>query len=83
MKKSNYDSYTTVYGTSSKDSIYNSSSAEHVTISTGKGNDTVTNYGDTVSIAGGSGKDFIYSYSYYSTIDGGGGNDRISLSSYK
>ena len=81
MATSNYTSYTTVYGTNSKDSIYNSASTHHVTISAGAGNDTIRNLGDTVSIAGGSGNDFIYSYSYYSTIDGDSGNDKISLNS--
>ena len=81
MNQDNYTSYTTVYGTSSKDSIYNSASASHATIYAGAGSDTVKNLGDTVSIAGGTGNDFIYSYSYYSTIDGDAGNDKISLNS--
>ena len=78
-KMNNSTSYTTVYGTSSKDSIYNSSSAHHVTISAGAGNDTIRNLGDTVSIAGGAGNDYLYSYSYYSTINPGTGNDTVSL----
>ena len=69
-------------GTSSADSISND--GWHVTISGGKGNDTIDNgYGDYSSINGGAGNDYINAY--YSggvTLSGGKGNDTL-IGSYR
>ncbi len=78
----NYTADTLLAGTSNSDSVYNASAGEDVTIATGDGNDTVSNYGDTVAIDLGAGNDSLYSYSEDGTIRAGAGNDTVSLSSY-
>ena len=77
----NTTAYTLIAGTSNNDSVYNGYTSEgHTTIATDDGNDTVTNYGDTVVIDLGAGNDSLYTSSYYGTIRAGTGDDTISLS---
>ncbi len=75
---SNSNSNTIISGTSYADSIYNNGS--NVTISTGAGNDTISNYDDSqVYMNGETGADYFYTHTNTSnvTINGGAGNDSI------
>ena len=74
----NYTPDIKVSGTSGNDSIWNG--ADNVTISSGKGNDSIlsTNWIDNISISGGYGNDFITSeLTGFCTINGDAGNDTI------
>ena len=74
----NYTPDIKVSGTSGNDSIWNG--ADNVTISSGKGNDSIlsTNWIDNISISGGYGNDFITSeLTGFCTINGNAGNDTI------
>ncbi len=63
-------------GTSYADTFTNSGS--YVTISGGKGNDTISNvFGNNTSIVAGTGNDSIYNRSFYTTILGGAGKDTV------
>ena len=74
---SNSTSDTIVIGTAYADSIYNE--GDHVTISGGAGNDTITNYGYRMFLTGGSISYYDKGGNYVS-INGETGNDVISLS---
>ena len=76
--KNNYDDGVLVKGTAGADSIY--SSGDSVTISGGKGNDSIENRaGENTSINAGAGNDSIYNSASDSvTIDTGTGNDTVT-----
>ena len=78
----NYTSSTLLSGSKDDDYIYNGYGASNVTISAGKGNDSIYNNGSSVTIKAGAGNDSISNYGDYVTIGGGAGNDLISFSSY-
>ena len=88
---SNSEENRIVYALGGNDSIYNTGTGDYVTISGGKGDDTIKNYGGYVSVDGEAGNDYIssgysvsFSYGYYyatlngGTLNGGDGNDTIS-----
>ena len=81
-KKTISSNYTTWTGTSKKDTVY--IDADHVTINTGKGNDSIKNSYDYAwysTINAGDGNDTILlDYALDSSINAGAGNDKISLS---
>ena len=64
-------------GTSSAELILNHD-GNYVTMNSGAGNDSISNYGNYVSISAGNGNDSIYNSSgHHVTIIGGNGNDSI------
>lgn len=80
---SNYVASRAIFGTNDSDTIFNGASAESSTISTGAGNDSISNFASKVSLSGGEGNDKILSHSstIFVTINGGAGDDFIDATS--
>lgn len=80
---SNYTASKAIFGTNDADTIFNGASAESSTISTGAGDDSISNLASKVSLSGGEGNDKILSHSsaIFVTINGGTGDDFIDAKS--
>ena len=80
---SNYDASRAIFATDDSDTIFNGASAESSTISTGAGDDSISNFASKVSLSGGTGNDKILSHSsaIFVTINAGAGDDFIDATS--